>query len=122
VLAELGIGKVVTLTSTYDHRIIQGAESGLFLAHVAECLTGPARLLRRGLRVHGRPLRAGALAGGQQRRRRHREGEHQRLIKQVHVQTLINMYRVRGHLIAHLDPLDAEPPDIHPELDPLTTG
>ena len=35
VVAELGIGKVVTLTSTYDHRIIQGAESGLFLAQVA---------------------------------------------------------------------------------------
>ena len=50
------------------------------------------------------------------------ESEHQRLIKQVHVQTLINMYRVRGHLIAHLDPLDAEPPHIHPELDPLTYG
>ena len=38
------------------------------------------------------------------------------------MQTLINMYRVRGHLIAHLDPLDAEPPHIHPELDPLTYG
>ena len=50
------------------------------------------------------------------------EGEHQRLTKQVHVQTLINMYRVRGHLIAHLDPLDAEPPHIHPELDPSPTG
>ena len=33
--------------------------------------------------------------------------EHQRLVKQVRVQTLINMFRVRGHLIAHLDPLDA---------------
>jgi len=40
VIAELGLGKVVTITSTYDHRIIQGAESGLFLAHMAECLTG----------------------------------------------------------------------------------
>ena len=50
------------------------------------------------------------------------EGEHQRLLKQVRVQALINMYRVRGHLIAHLDPLDAEPPHIHPELDPLTYG
>ncbi|MFY9783307.1 MAG: 2-oxo acid dehydrogenase subunit E2, partial [Acidimicrobiales bacterium] len=39
-LAELGVGKVLTLTSTYDHRIIQGAESGLFLKYVAECLTG----------------------------------------------------------------------------------
>ncbi len=39
-LAELGIGKVVTLTSTYDHRIIQGAESGLFLSRVHELLEG----------------------------------------------------------------------------------
>ena len=39
-LAELGVGKTVTVTSTYDHRIIQGAESGLFLAHVSECLIG----------------------------------------------------------------------------------
>ena len=38
------------------------------------------------------------------------------------MQTLINMYRVRGHLIAHLDPLDAEPPQLHPELDPLHYG
>src|SRR4029077_4695676 len=39
-LAALGVGPVVTLTSTYDHRIIQGAESGMFLTHVSECLTG----------------------------------------------------------------------------------
>ena len=50
------------------------------------------------------------------------DGGHERLIKQNHVQTLINMYRVRGHLIAHLDPLDAEPTDLHPELDPLHYG
>ena len=40
VLAQLGLGKVVTLTSTYDHRIIQGAESGIFLGRVADLLTG----------------------------------------------------------------------------------
>ena len=80
------------------------------------------RLLRRPVRVHGRALRARALAGGQQRTDGSEEGEHLRLVKQVHVGTLINMYRVRGHLIAHLDPLDAEPPHIHPELDPLTYG
>jgi 2-oxoglutarate dehydrogenase E1 component len=50
------------------------------------------------------------------------DGGHERLIKQNHVQTLVNMYRVRGHLIAHLDPLDAEPVDLHPELDPLHYG
>src|SRR5580704_12926746 len=40
VLAQLVLGKVVTLTSTYDHRIIQGAESGLFLGRVAALITG----------------------------------------------------------------------------------
>ena len=39
-LAALGVGKVVTLTSTYDHRIIQGAESGLFLRRVHQLLVG----------------------------------------------------------------------------------
>jgi 2-oxoglutarate dehydrogenase E1 component len=122
VLADLGVGKTVTLTSTYDHRIIQGAESGLFLGFVAECLMGGHDFYREvfeSLDIPYSPVRwekddnawdeeAGA--------------PHQRLVKQVHVQTLINMYRVRGHLIAHLDPLDAEPPDLHPELDPLHYG
>src|SRR3984893_11215100 len=40
VTAQLGLSKVITLTSTYDHRIIQGAESGLFLRHIHECLIG----------------------------------------------------------------------------------
>ncbi len=121
-LAELGIGKVVTLTSTYDHRIIQGAESGLFLAKAAEYLTGGNRFydeIFESMGVPYEPLRWGKdesgvddVAGG----------EHQRLLKQLHVQSLINMYRVRGHLMAHLDPLDAEPPHIHPELDPLHYG
>ncbi len=122
VLAQLGLGKVVTLTSTYDHRIIQGAESGLFLGRVAALITGADRFyddLFESMGVPYEPVRwqvdSNAGAGSE-------EGEHQRLVKQVHVQTLINMYRVRGHLIAHLDPLDAEPPHIHPELDPLTYG
>ena len=121
-LAQLGLGKVVTLTSTYDHRIIQGAESGLFLARVGALLTGADGFydaLFESMGVPYEPVRwerdnnAGIGSG---------EAEHQRLLKQVRVQTLINMYRVRGHLIAHLDPLDAEPPHIHPELDPLTYG
>ena len=122
VLAQLGLGKVVTLTSTYDHRIIQGAESGLFLGRVAALVTGADGFyddLFESMGVPYEPVRwqvdNNAGAGSE-------EGEHQRLVKQVHVQTLINMYRVRGHLIAHLDPLDAEPPHIHPELDPLTYG
>ncbi len=121
VMAQLGLGKVVTLTSTYDHRIIQGAESGLFLGRVAELLTGADGFydaIFESMGVPYEPVRwhKDNNAGDAE------EGEHQRLTKQVHVQTLINMYRVRGHLIAHLDPLDAEPPHIHPELDPLTYG
>ena len=112
----------MTLTSTYDHRIIQGAESGLFLGRVAALLTGADGFyddLFESMGVPYEPVRwqvdSNAGEGTE-------EGEHQRLVKQVHVQTLINMYRVRGHLIAHLDPLDAEPPHIHPELDPLSYG
>ncbi len=120
VVAQLGLGKVVTLTSTYDHRIIQGAESGIFLGRVSALLMGADGFyedLFESMAVPYEPVRwqvdsnAGIGESGE---------EH--LVKQVHVQTLINMYRVRGHLIAHLDPLDAEPPHIHPELDPLTYG
>ncbi|MCW2955132.1 MAG: kgd, partial [Thermoleophilia bacterium] len=39
-LAELGVAKVMTVTSTYDHRVIQGAESGRFLKAVDELLQG----------------------------------------------------------------------------------
>ncbi|HMV47154.1 MAG TPA: 2-oxo acid dehydrogenase subunit E2, partial [Blastocatellia bacterium] len=39
-LSQLGISKIFTITSTYDHRIIQGAESGFFLAHIHELLLG----------------------------------------------------------------------------------
>src|SRR5437763_13582148 len=42
--------------------------------------------------------------------------------KRGRVRSLINMYRVRGHLIADLDPLSAKPPHTHPELDPATYG
>src|SRR5271163_1244023 len=122
IVAQLGLGKVVTLTSTYDHRIIQGAESGLFLGRVAALMTGADGFyddLFESMGVPYEPVRWQVDSNAGETTE---EGEHQRLIKQVHVQTLINMYRVRGHLIAHLDPLDAEPPHIHPELDPLTYG
>ena len=121
-LADLGIGKTVTLTSTYDHRIIQGAESGLFLAHVAECLMGQHGFYDEVFESLDIPYEPARWEQDVNAADDEDEGGHLRLIKQVHVQTLINMYRVRGHLIAHLDPLDAEPPELHPELDPLHYG
>ena len=39
-LKTLGVSKVMTMTSTYDHRIIQGAESGSFLRRIDELLSG----------------------------------------------------------------------------------
>jgi 2-oxoglutarate dehydrogenase E1 component len=117
-LASLGVGPVVTLTSTYDHRIIQGAESGLFLTHVAECLTGAHGFYEDvfgAMDVPYEPVRWQADVNVL-------EGEHLRMLKQVHVQSLINMYRVRGHLIADLDPLSAERRPLHAELDPTTYG
>jgi 2-oxoglutarate decarboxylase len=119
VLAELGVSKVVTLTSTYDHRIIQGAESGLFLRHVHRLLTGEDGFYQAVFKSMGVPYEpvpfnrdVNDLA----------EGDDLHLRKQIQVDNLINMYRVRGHLIAHLDPLDWKDPHMHPELDPASHG
>jgi 2-oxoglutarate decarboxylase len=121
-LAELGVGKTVIITSTYDHRIIQGAESGLFLAHVSECLMGDHDFYTEVFDALEVPYEPVSWQQDDNSSAEDSDGGNERLIKQNHVQTLINMYRVRGHLIAYLDPLDAEPPDFHPELDPLHYG
>ncbi|HET9076694.1 MAG TPA: multifunctional oxoglutarate decarboxylase/oxoglutarate dehydrogenase thiamine pyrophosphate-binding subunit/dihydrolipoyllysine-residue succinyltransferase subunit [Acidimicrobiales bacterium] len=119
VLAELGVSKVVTVTSTYDHRIIQGAESGLFLQKVHRLLTGEDSFFQNVFKAMGVPYEPVPF---------HRdlndltEGGELQLRKQMEVDNLINMYRVRGHLISHLDPLDWKDPRMHPELDPTTHG
>jgi 2-oxoglutarate dehydrogenase E1 component len=118
VLAKLGVSKVITLTSTYDHRIIQGAESGLFLARVHELLLGADGFYDEvfaALSIPYEPVRWRRDVNPLDSETAQRE-------KQVHVQTLINMYRVRGHLIADLDPLRWKPRTMHPELDPATYG
>jgi 2-oxoglutarate dehydrogenase E1 component len=118
-LADLGVGPVVTVTSTYDHRIIQGAESGLFLGHVAECLLGEHGFYDQVFAAMDVPVPPERWSppdpdgAGERRGRR---------LRQARVESLINMYRVRGHLIADLDPLAAAPPELHPELDPATYG
>ncbi|MGC8510498.1 MAG: multifunctional oxoglutarate decarboxylase/oxoglutarate dehydrogenase thiamine pyrophosphate-binding subunit/dihydrolipoyllysine-residue succinyltransferase subunit [Acidimicrobiales bacterium] len=119
-LAELGVGKVMTLTSTYDHRIIQGAESGLFLKYVAECLTGGHAFYDEVFASLGVPYEPTRWAPD--RNPASGAGEDERILKHIRVQELINMYRVRGHLHAHLDPLHADPPPLHPELDMATYG
>jgi 2-oxoglutarate decarboxylase len=119
-LADLGVGKVMTLTSTYDHRIIQGAESGLFLRYVAECLTGQHDFYDEIFSSLGVPYEPARWAKDSNPAAN--EGDHERILKQIRVQELINMYRVRGHLHAHLDPLHSEAPPLHAELDMATYG
>ena len=118
-LAQLAVSKVVNLSSTYDHRVIQGAESGMFLAQVHELLCGADGFYRDVFRSLGVPYEAVRWRPDENPPDAH---DSQRLAKQVHVQTLINTYRVRGHLIADLDPLRWKEPRTHPELDPATYG
>lgn len=109
-LVELGIGKTITLTSTYDHRVIQGAGSGEFLKIVHELLTGQRGFYEgifAALRIPYAPI--------------HWAGDinvdiAERVDKTARVQELINSYRVRGHLMADTDPLEYVQ-RTHPDLE-----
>jgi 2-oxoglutarate dehydrogenase E1 component len=117
-LAELGVSKVVTLTSTYDHRVIQGAESGEFLGRVHDLLLGEHDFYGEvfgALHMPSRPIHWTADERPAEDSLAARE-------KQARVLQFINNYRVRGHLIADLDPLAIVPPPTHPELDPANLG
>ncbi|MDN5920823.1 MAG: 2-oxo acid dehydrogenase subunit E2, partial [Pseudonocardia sp.] len=96
-LAQLGISKIITLTSTYDHRIIQGAESGDFLRRVHRLLLGDDGFydeIFTSLRVPYEPVRWVQDIP---------EGE---VDKTARVLELIESYRTRGHLMADTDPLN----------------
>ena len=117
-LAELGVSKVITVTSTYDHRIIQGAESGMFLKKVHELLLGEDEFYEEIFRAIGVPYEA-----VQWRRDINPvDSVDAQMRKQMQVMRLINNFRVRGHLIADLDPLAVKEPATHSELDPATYG
>ncbi|TXN31331.1 multifunctional oxoglutarate decarboxylase/oxoglutarate dehydrogenase thiamine pyrophosphate-binding subunit/dihydrolipoyllysine-residue succinyltransferase subunit [Lacisediminihabitans profunda] len=114
-LAELGIGKTITLTSTYDHRVIQGAGSGEFLKKVHELLIGERGFYEdifSDLRIPYEPIHWAS-------------DIHVDLANQVgktaRVQELINSFRVRGHLMADIDPLEYRQRS-HPDLDISSHG
>jgi 2-oxoglutarate dehydrogenase E1 component len=117
-LAEMGVSKIVTLTSTYDHRIIQGAESGEFLAAIHDLLLGGNNFYDDLFASFSMPYEPARWS--QDRRPLDRTTE--TVEKPLAVWQLINMYRVRGHLIANLDPLGLKEPKTHPELDPVHWG
>jgi multifunctional 2-oxoglutarate metabolism enzyme len=112
-LAQLGVSKVTTLTNTYDHRIITGAESGEFLRRIHDLLLGDDAFYDRVFSSLGVPYEPARW--NPDRSPFADPATLNEKIVQVH--SLINMYRVRGHLIANLDPLGRREPHTHPELD-----
>jgi 2-oxoglutarate decarboxylase len=121
-LSTLGISRVMNVSSTYDHRIIQGAESGQFIGTLQDLLLGGDGFYERifsDLKVPHRPMRwekdssTPLSAGGRGL---------EAVEKQARVLQLINAYRVRGHLVADLNPLGSDAVPYHPDLDPATYG
>lgn len=114
-LAELGIGKTITLTSTYDHRVIQGAGSGEFLKRVHERLIGENQFYEEifaALRIPYDPIHWAEDIN---------VDKSSRIDKTARVQELINSFRVRGHLMADIDPLEYVQRS-HPDLDIASHG
>ena len=116
-ISTLGISKILNITSTYDHRIIQGAESGLFLKEIHELLLGGNDFYERIFKALKIPLKPIAWETDIQPGIFDKSSNTEEIEKQARVLQLINMYRVRGHLVARIDPLGANPV-YHPELDP----
>src|SRR5450759_3197264 len=109
-LAELGISRTMTLTSTYDHRIIQGAESGDFLRTVHQLLLGANDFyddIFHSLGVPYEPIRWV------------QDIPESAVDKSTRVLGLIEAYRNRGHLMADTDPLHYGMRQ-HPDLDVLS--
>jgi len=118
-ISTLGISKTMNITSTYDHRIIQGAESGLFLKAINDLLLGKYDFyddIFESLHLPFKPLRwqtdyqPGIFKTA---------ANTEEIVKQAKVLQLINLYRVRGHLIADLNPLGSKT-QYHAELDPAS--
>ncbi|MBF6174540.1 multifunctional oxoglutarate decarboxylase/oxoglutarate dehydrogenase thiamine pyrophosphate-binding subunit/dihydrolipoyllysine-residue succinyltransferase subunit [Nocardia blacklockiae] len=113
-LAEIGIGKLMTLTSTYDHRIIQGAESGDFLRTIHQLLISDEFYdeIFHGMGVPYEPVRW------------RKDVKERGVDKSVRVQELIAAYRNRGHLMADTDPLRLVKDKFrsHPDLDVTQHG
>ena len=114
-LARLAVSKVVTLTSTYDHRIIQGAQSGDFLRRIHELLLGSDNFydeIFAALRIPYEPIRWVADI---------EFARDEEINKTARVQQLIHAYRTFGHLMADIDPLEYKQRS-HPDLDVVTHG
>ncbi|MEP7227282.1 MAG: multifunctional oxoglutarate decarboxylase/oxoglutarate dehydrogenase thiamine pyrophosphate-binding subunit/dihydrolipoyllysine-residue succinyltransferase subunit, partial [Gemmatimonadales bacterium] len=121
-LTELGISKVMTVTSTYDHRIIQGAESGAFLGIVDRLLQGEEGffdVIGESLELSPVSYQVARAAPGP---KRSQEAVAPELLYHVAAaMALVKAFRMHGHLAAHLDPLGTEPVG-DPALNPTPLG
>ena len=114
-LADLAISKVVTITSTYDHRIIQGAQSGEFLRRIHEILLGEENFydeIFEALRIPYVPIRWVVDI---------QFDKDDDVSKTARVQKLIDAYRTTGHLMADVEPLSYVQRS-HPDLDVASHG
>jgi 2-oxoglutarate dehydrogenase E1 component len=114
-IARNAISKVMTLTSTYDHRVIQGAQSGEFLKRVHQLLLGEEDFydeIFRSLRIPYEPIR-----WAQDISTSHDD----EISKQARILELIHAYRVRGHMMADTDPLEYRQRS-HPDLEVESHG
>src|SRR4051812_817858 len=130
-LKELGVAKVMTMTSTYDHRVIQGAESGSFLRRIEQLLLGEDGFydgVFEALGLSGRPEGPAAITAAEPAPAAATPAASPvadaALLQAVQAATsVVKAYRMHGHLAAQLDPLGEEPvgdPALSPETVNLT--
>jgi 2-oxoglutarate dehydrogenase E1 component len=129
----IGVEKVMTMTSTYDHRIIQGAESGRFLAKIEEYLQGEHAFYEEAFAALGvelgplppppAPVAAATAAASETASQAAPPAPaSEELLEAVQAaSTLVTRFRSHGHLAARLDPLGSEP-EGEPGLDPEAIG
>ncbi len=114
-LNDMGVSKMMTFTSTYDHRVIQGAVSGEFLKRLHELLLGADNFyddIYRALRIPYKPIRWATDSS---------VSHEAQIGKQAQLFELINAYRTSGHFMADVDPLEYVQRE-HPDLDVETHG
>jgi multifunctional 2-oxoglutarate metabolism enzyme len=130
-LRSLGVGKVMQMTNTYDHRVTQGAQSGEYLRRVDQLLQGESSFYETlfgqlGLKAGVAPVTAAttaaahaAPASGAPPAAAAPSDEMLRAVAAG--MAIVSGYRTHGHLAAHLDPLGSEPIG-DPKLDPASYG
>ncbi len=120
-IAELGMSKVMTMTSTYDHRVIQGAESGAFLRRIDELLHGADGFYEDVFRSFGLETPAAPVAEPIAAKPTGAAPSEEMLAHVQAATSLVKAHRTHGHLAARLDPLGSEPVG-DPSLEPTTVG